>query len=553
MSFSARYMPAILVAILSVSSSLFAQTTPKPAPKVPRGSLSGRVTVRDKGLAGAAVGVRKGEVGGSTEPFQRTFTDQDGFYHFNKLPPGTYSVTVSTPAFVLTSRSDSIFKTVLIGEDENVDGINFALVRGGVITGRVTDADGHAVIAQQVQVFPVIALEQRAMERGMYPAGNTLTDDRGVYRIFGLRAGRYKVSAGRSDDDQGASYNQTRNISYRQVFHPDVSDASKATVIEVSEGSEATNVDIALSRAMQMFSASGVALDSETGLPVAGMRVGVQRSLGQRFEPVNTSAISNSRGEFTVEGLIPGKYFAHVYPNQAGELRAEPLSFEIKDQDLTTLTVRLGKGASVSGVLVLDTSDRTAFEKLLQLQLRGYSMTPTPGMALGSSAISPIGVDGSFRLAGLGGGRLNLLLATPSSPIMPKGFAVVRVEREGVVLPRGLELKDGEQLTGVRVIVAYGSAVIRGVVKVENGSVPENARFFVRLGRPGEAAPAFRPPTVDERGHFLMEGLPAGTYDITATVSGPFPARFARQSITVADGATLDLTLTIDMNAPPKQ
>src|SRR5215203_1369176 len=179
MSFSAHYMPVILVAILSLSSSLFAQTATKPAPRVPQGSLSGRVIVKDKGLAGVAVGVRKGEVGGSTEPFQRAFTDQDGFYHFNKLLPGTYNVTVSTPAFVLVNLNESVFKTVLIGEDENVDELNFTLVRGGVITGRVTDADGNAVIAQQVQVFPVQALERASIQRSMYPVGNAQTDDRG--------------------------------------------------------------------------------------------------------------------------------------------------------------------------------------------------------------------------------------------------------------------------------------------------------------------------------------------------------------------------------------
>lgn len=548
MCFSVRYLPTVLLTLLSLSASLCAQSTTKQPAKVPRGSVSGRVTIKENGAAGVVVGLRKGELYTSTEPYLRATTDHDGFYRFANLTPGNYSLTLSAPAFVMANK-DSQSKNVVVGEDESIEGMNFALVRGGVITGRVTDAEGRPLIAQQVKVYAVEDFERRVKDQPVYPSREVATDDRGIYRVFGLTAGRYKVAAGRTDD--GYNFNFSERATYRQVFHPNTDEQAKASVIEVSEGSEASNVDIALGRAMQTFSASGIAID-EKGMPVPNLPFEVQRRLGQRTEWVNAFAASNSRGEFVIEGLIPGKYGIYVsqYQNN-GEMRAEPLSFDITDQDVGGLTVRIGKGASLTGFVVLENEDKTLLSKLTEVQLRAYTMVQGGG---NSFATSPIGPDGSFRLAGLSAGTLNLSLGSMMSPLA-KGFVIMRVERDGIVTPSRLEIKDGERLTGVRVVVSYGTATIRGTVKIENGSLPDGARLLVRVGKPGENIPGFRPTMVDERGHFLIEGVPAGTYELSAMIFGAAssgPPRTVKQEVTVPDGAVRDLTITIDMSAPVK-
>ena len=550
---SARYLPAVLLTVLSLAASLCAQSTTKPAAKVPRGSVSGRVTIKENGVAGVAVGLRKNtDVIVSREPFVRATTDQDGFYRFANLAPGNYSIMPSAPAFVMATK-DAQSKTVLIGEDENVEGINFALVRGGVITGRVTDVDGRPAIAQSVNVYSVEVLEKQTQEQPIFSDQSAETDDRGIYRIFGLKPGRYKVAAGRTDD--AYNFNPTERVTYRRVFHPNTDEQAKATVIEVSEGSEASNVDITLGRAMQTFSASGVAID-EKGMPVPNLRFNVQRTAGRRIEFVNAFTASNSRGEFVIGGLIPGKYGIQVDSNlNAGaEMHAEPLSFDITDQDIGGLTVKVSKGASLTGFVVLENEDKTLFSKLTEVQLRALAMVN----GAGGFAISPIGPDGSFRLGGLPGGTINLMLGSMINPVV-KGFVIARVERDGIVSPSPrLEIKDGEQVTGVRVVVTYGTATIRGMVKLENGSLPEGARIIVRLGKPGEMFPSIRPATADARGYFLMDGLPAGSYELSAMIISTTPGgitgqpRGVKREVTVQDGTVTDLTITIDMNVPAK-
>jgi hypothetical protein len=552
MRFSAPYSAAVLLTILILSASLCAQSTTKETAKVPRGSISGRVTIKDRGVPGVAIGLRKGDMFMPSEPFQRTTTDQDGFYRIANLAAGSYSITAAVPAFVMSDAKENRMKNVLVGEDENVEGINFALVRGGVITGRVIDADGHPVIEQQVNVYPAEMYEQR-VQRAIYAVGSVQTDDRGVYRVFSLNAGRYKVAVGRSDDEMSVTYSPSRSNAYKQVFYPDVTDQAKATVVEVTEGSEASNIDITVGRANQTFSAGGQIVD-ENGQPAPNLRIGVQRQIGQRIEYMNNSTMANSRGDFILEGLVPGKYTAFLLGTPNSSLRIEPFSFDVSDHDVTGLIAKLTRGASIAGTVILENGDKAILAQLLKFQLRGYGVVSTDGGGTySSSSSSSLGPDGSFLLSGLPPGMINLIFSAPGNPFPPKGFTISKIERDGVFNPRGLEVKQGEQLTGVRVFVAYGTATIRGVVAVENGSLPPNSRIFVRIAKPGDQFSNLRPAIVDERRHFLMEGLPAGNYELNIMVNLPgAPARNIKREVIVQDGQTMDLTVNIDLNEPVK-
>ncbi|HYK22571.1 MAG TPA: hypothetical protein VEV42_17645 [Pyrinomonadaceae bacterium] len=536
MSFSARHLIATILVFSGLSISLFGQSTPKQT-KTQRGSVSGRITIKDKGAAGVVVGMRRSEGATPFEPFLKATTDQDGFYRISNVVPGSYEVIPSAPAFVTPTGNKS--KTVVVGEGENVEDINFALVRGGVITGRVTDADGRPIIAQQVYLFRVETLEQQLAQRLVTPAGSGLTDDRGIYRIFAISAGRYKVAAGKADNLFASSFTPSRTV-YKQVFHPDVTDQTKATIIEVNEGTEANNVDITLSRPLQTFSVSGRAVDAESGLPIPNLRVGLQRIAGPIIDFVNSPTSTNIQGDFTAEGLIPGKYGIYVLPNQDTELRAETLTFDVVDQDVSGLTVRLTKGASLTGVVVLESEDKTVFAKLSQMQVRGFMTMLAPGVGpgLGNSSSSPVAPDGSFRLAGLPAGTISLQLGSVMGRMLENRFSVMRVERDGVPVQSGVEIKDGEQVTGVRIIVSYGNATLRGVVKLENGSLPEGARIFLRLTRPGDNFANLRTLQVDSRGQFLMQGLPPGVYELTAMIANlgtAFP-RSTKKEVTIQDG-----------------
>jgi hypothetical protein len=522
------------------------QTSPqrKTIRKTPTGSISGRVTIRGKGKAGIVVGLRPAEYRAEQGTTLKGMTDAQGNYRIADVSAGNYLVAPIAPAFVVSDLNSfgERGKALVLAEGEGVEGIDFSLERGGVITGKVTTADGRPVIEERVYLLPV---DPTANQRGGYQFSGQ-TDDRGIYRMFGLARGRYKVAVGQSEDGRygggaGRPY-------YRQTFHPDVSDISKATVVEVTEGSETANVDLTLGRAAQTYSVSGRVVEGESEQPLANVRLGLQRILDARGRSFgNTITISNSQGEFRLENVTPGKYTVFLLPQPESSLRVDEGAFEIIDRDVEGLVVKTANGATLSGNILLENSDdKAVLAKLQTLSVNAYVESETPSMGHRATISS----DGSFHLSGLETGTARISLATRDS--LFKGFSVSRIERDGIIQPDGILIKAREEIIGVRLIVSYGNASIRGVIKAENGTLPADARIFIRVGKAGEATSTIRPPLVDARGHFILEGLAGGTYDLVTTVFTPGrqrgPQPVAKQQVTVTDGAVTEVTITIDLD-----
>src|SRR5204862_4699549 len=133
-----------------------------------------------------------------------------------------------------------------------------------------------------------------------------------------------------------------------------------------------------------------------------------------------------------------------------------------------------------------------------------------------------VGSDGSFHMTGLTSGLANFSLGSMFGE--RKGLSLSRVERDGIVQPRGLEIKGEEEITGVRLVLKYTSGVIRGSIKVENGEFPPKTQFSAWLNnRTGDVASAQQTALVDARGHFVIEGLADGTYEVNANVIVTLP------------------------------
>ncbi len=520
----------------------------KTGKKFPTGSISGRVTLKSKGKSGIVVGARIGESRNQTAPALKATTDPDGNYQITGLVAGTYEVTPLAPAFVVAEISAHGIRgeRVILAEGENVERIDFSLTRGGVITGKVTFADGRAVIDEQVNI--VEQEDQRSA--ATYPTMPQVTDDRGIYRIYGLPAGRYKVSVGQPDEGNFRGYNRGKTT-YQRVFYPSVTNIDEAKVIELAEGGEATNVDISVSESIKGYAVSGQIVDGETGKPLSSMRLGIRKMGADHRYPTFFGAAANAQGEFRLENITPGKYSTVMMPQPNSDLNADPVVFEVMDQDLTGIIVRTRKGSVLSGTLVLEgTSDKAVLAKLSQLRLDVY--VSAEGDSSGSSQSSLIGGDGGFRLGGLTGGKATLYLRSQDR-MPPKGFMIARIERDGVVQPqRTIEIKPGEQIAGIRVVVLYGSGIVRGIVNYVNGHPPPVMRTTVRLTSSGGNSET-RPVEADARGHFLIEGIPSGLYEVLAVtfIPGSGVVSSDKQPVNVTENGVTDVLLSIDLN--PRQ
>lgn len=550
MSSIARYAIVLAVSLSCALCSSVANSQTKTPKKPAPNSVSGRVTVHGKGAPGIVVGMRSSDFSPEGAPARKGTTDHDGNYQITDIPAGNYQIAPMAPAH---SNPDLILarergKMLLLGEGEDVQGINFSLVRGAVITGKISDADGRPVIDERLTI--VREDQARQNGRGLPPVpGGFQTDDRGIYRVYGLPAGRYKISVGVAEEDLYSSIRFGR-VAYKRTFHPDATNPTDARVVEVPEGAEATNIDITVGRNLPRFVVSGTVVDGETNKPVMGLRLGLRRMIDDREGSFvqGIFAASNGQGEFRLETVTPGKYGVFVGPQPGSEVRTDAVFVEVIDQDVTGLLLKTIKGLSLTGRVVLEgTYDRSVIAKLAQLRLRAYVREISA-----SGQESPIDADGSFRIGGLAAGVVNFwLIAQGGRP--PVSFAIVRVERDGIVQRRGVELKAGEHISGVKIVVSYGTGSIRGEVKVENGPLPAGGRATVWIKRVGATESKIEPHNLDSRGHFLIEGVAAGDYEINvnANMPGRPPPASAKQSISVTEGAITDVVMILDLKANP--
>lgn len=540
---SARQAIACILVIFGAAICIQSQTFPA---KGPTATITGKVTVKGKGLPGVAVGLRLLESSGQQQSTRyKAVTDEEGNYRISNVPPGNYQVVTVAPAFA-SPEEPGRGKTLIISKDETIENIDFALLKGGVITGRVTDSDGRPVVEQEVSILPV-----QMDSRFHYGPSSNRTDDRGIYRIFGVPAGNYRVAAGQMESE---SIGRMGRGSYRQTFHPAAADISQAGIIEVTEGSETSNIDITLGRTLVKYSARGRVVDGETSQPVANVGYGVQMFVNEsRTSSTTFGAVSNSEGEFRLDSLSPGKYAVFIEPRPDSEWRAEAVRFEVIDQDVTGLVIKTSKAASVAGVVVFDGLDDKAGQAIFK-GTRMYAHVTYANSINGPShsQSSPINPDGSFRVAGLQAGLLAFSVLTRAR------LQVARVERDGVVYPKGIEIKEGEHISGVRVVVTLGNGTIRGVVKVETGTLPQNASVSVSARRLTDNPESMvwnsgGSAQVDARGQFLIEGLIPGTYEVNGYIyipgsRGPMQPNAKQQVVITGEGVT-SITLTVNLNS----
>ena len=541
-------VPAIISALLICCACFCQQANSQTAKPDSKATISGKVTVKGKPAAGIVVGLRSREPGQFDPTFKAT-TDQDGKYRIAEIPQGKYLIAPVAPAFVTTNVDDFDGQSLIVNEGENIEGIDFDLIRGGVITGKVTDAEGHPIVEEGVNLLS----DDPRGGSSYYLWGSFHTDDRGIYRIFGIRPGRYKVSVGNESLYRGVGRGRrSRPI----TFHPDVREAAKAVVIEVGEGTEATKIDITISRVLEGYSVSGRVVDGETGKPVSNVAISLSKIMiidknSTSSYGEGTEVRSNADGAFRLEKLPAGKYAISIQPDSESDLRAASVTFDVIDQDVTGLLIKTATGASLSGTVVIEGKAASTIARAwISVQL------DDPSQGYTASRFAQVKPDGSFRIGGLQAGSVTFSVGlwAPTGDTKPANIA--RVERDGVLQPSGIQLQAGEHLSGLRIVAAYSSGSIRGVIKTENGVLPPGTHLAVNLSKIGDANnPRSGGGTAaDARGNFLIEGLAAGTYELTVFAFNPEwrqRPRTVKQLVTVTDGSATEVMVTIDLTLPP--
>ena len=533
---------------------------PQPEAAQNKGSISGRVTVDGKPKAGVLIELLTTINFGPRTPIAKATTTKTGRYVITNVESGTYDVSPATPTLVIPNqgRSGQSGKTVTIEPGELVKGINFDLISQGSIRGRIRDVTGIPVKGQTVEL---ILRGENNYLRPFYSStpGEQTTNDEGIYHISAVPPGRYIVKVGVDYGLAGSGSSQNGEVYYPETFHPDVDEASKATVVEVTAGRETADVDITVGSPLKVFEIVGRIIVAETGaaVPNVGLEIVTTSKKSKNSTHQSGPWRSDVNGEFRIRNAVPGHYTVAPESDAASNTYGEPISFDVTDADVTGLKIPMRYAASLSGIVTLEGNvEYSVADILSKLTISAHSQ---PDHLMGITSNSNVSSDGGFRIAGVRPGKVSLFSYMRRGG--PEGVSLIRIERNGIEVKNGIEVRAGEDLKDFKLVFGAGNSVLRGDVKIECGLL-EGVNLYVLYRQTKVEPTRFFRAELDARRHFVAKGLIPGEYELmigpmSVTVSGEKGGQTmnrmptVKQTVMVGPGADAEVTLVMTLKPIP--
>ena len=550
-----------LIAGLAWCSVVFCIQAQEAVPNKTSGSISGRITVDGRPKAGLVVELLATDTNGPRRPIAKAITTKSGKYVLANVASGTYDVSPSTPTFVVPNegRAGQSGRSVAIDQGESIKGIDFDLISKGSIRGRVLDVNGEPVKGQIVEL---ILRGENNYSRSFYSSapGEHQTNDEGVYRISGVPPGRYIVKVGTAYGLAGSGRREKSRVYYPETFHPNADEPSKATVVEVASGREITDVDITVSRPLKLYEIVGQLIALETGAPVAnvGLEIVTTNANGKESTHMGGGVRSDANGEFRITNALPGHYVVAPENDRVSNTYGDPISFDVKDADVTGLKIPLHTASTISGIVTIEGSvDLPGANVLSEVMIIAHT---SANNMMSSSVSTRVNADGGFRIAGIRPGKVRL-----SSFLAPMGhplpLEILRIESNGSEWRDGVDVRPGEDISGLRLVLGIGNSVLRGDVKIEGGPL-EGVNLYVLYRLTNGDPTSFYRAELDTRGHFVIKGLTPGEYELTigpmsVEISGEKGSRMMDRMPTVKQtvviGAGVDAAVTLVMTLRPER
>jgi len=532
-----------------------------------RGTIKGRV-VDDDGqpLADAPVSAtpvgrtptarRPGPAGGAGTTSQTT-TDEQGNFALENLTPASYSISATIPGYITPPAEEQTGAGIYhLG-----DWANIMLVKGGVITGKVVNASGEPLTGLSVNAIRIGNIdgeeEENLAAQGITPGQgfgrNWRTDDRGVYRIYGLVPGTYIVQAGPPGGRGGGGPNIPSPFSEdAPTYYPSaVRDA--AVRIALPLGAEVSDIDIRY-RGEKGRAISGKVLARAGDDPNGFNATVISLSLPGSEDVIATTVQMNrgAGGNFALYGIPDGEYEISAQRNGAlaeSDAVAGPQHVSVRGQDVGGIQLVLAPLASLNGRVIMERkpgicpSPHKAFiEEVLLSTQREETAKHDAASVRRLRPSAPIG-SGEFTLRNLDAGRWRIHTQLPdenwylraiSAETRP-ATAGLRKSSNTAAAPAslnpartGFTLKSGEKLTGVTVTITEGAASIKG--KLASASANADSKILVYL-IPAEKEAAddvlrYVETNATTEGGFHFKNLAPGRYYLlTKAVKNPAPGK----------------------------
>jgi Carboxypeptidase regulatory-like domain len=530
-----------MLAVLFTMLSLAAASQPpnqgpprdaQPSAQTGTAAIRGRVLASDTGrpLRRARITLSGPELG---REGRSTSTSLDGRYEIANLPAGRYTIRVTRSGYLPLQygqrRPLEPAKPLQLLDKQAIDRIDFSLPRASVISGQITDELSEPVA--DVQVFAMRSAYFSGRRRMITVGPPARTDDAGEYRLTGLSPGSYFVMAALRETWTVTENGVERTMGYAPTYAPGTASLSDARRVTVAIGQSAGNNNFALMPGAAA-SVSGTAADS-LGRPLVNRNIMIMQEVGGPgfgMMMLGGNATTAADGAFTIRNVPPGSYklvaqtTRDTQTSRGTVLELATQMVTLDGADVANLSLTTSMGWSIAGT-VTDENGAPPDASPSRFGVVARLVDPDAGAGPGGAPPPPPppGAGGSGAIPDSGRvredwtfGVVSVFGAARVRAVAPEGWTVKAILHDGRdIADTPIEMKSGEVLTGVQVVVSNRVTTISGQLVDDKGAPLQDGTVIVFADEPSKWwddsrwVRAVRP---DQQGRYQIQGLPPGDY-----------------------------------------
>lgn len=525
-------------------------------------------------------------------------TDDSGRYMFTALPAGRYNLSASRPGFLSATygqRQPGRPGTQIQLADGQKFRADLQIPKGSVITGTVLDEHGEPAPQTSVRVMRVVTTNG---ERTLQGGNSATTDDRGVYRIFGLMPGEYVVCATprntvvpdfqrmeielRSLQEAATQVpaEQAQQLreritaiqgsmpppgdetpsGYAPICYPSAVAATGASAVPLGIAEERTAIDLQLQLA-PLANVEGTVLNS-TGAPLTQMNVTLSSNTMQGPSMLSMNARPDAEGRFRISNVPPGQYRitarSTIAPPRTPQApaavggrgrgtapapRPQPITvwasadISVDGRNVSNVVLSLQHGVTVSGQLAFE-GTATPPADLTRMRV---NVMPVGSNPFGGAGTGQVDAAGRFSVQGVPPGRYRLT-ASGAAGFTPESAMINGQD----ALDFPFEVKGSQAIGGVTITLTDRRTELTGTVVDDKNQpavdytivvFPADSRYW------GSATRRIQTTRPGTDGKFTFRNLPPGEYRIATPVDIEPGSATNPEVLQQLEGASMRVTL----------